>query len=41
MEKFLAALRADYGSAQGWAHAAGIDTGTLCALHAVLVDDPL
>ncbi|MDQ1433081.1 MAG: protein-tyrosine phosphatase [Actinomycetota bacterium] len=39
MEKFLVALRANYGSAQEWARTAGITATTLTSLHAVLVND--
>ena len=37
METFLAALRTDYGSADGWARAAGITAATLTSLQTVLV----
>jgi protein-tyrosine phosphatase len=39
MEKFLVALRANYGSAEGWARTAGITDTTLTSLHAALVKD--
>ena len=39
MQKFLAALHADYGSAPGWARAAGVSATTLTSLHEVLVED--
>jgi len=38
METFLAALRDQYGGAEGWAHAAGVSDNSLASLRTALVD---